>query len=117
MSSETSDDGATPLTTFKEAFSVLQRHAETLRRQQDPNIDELVNIVTESVNAYRICKARIAAVEQALERTLGEADESSSTSAPLDKLEVRTAPSKTEADQTPSNEPPSEHDFDDDIPF
>jgi exodeoxyribonuclease VII small subunit len=75
--SANSDDQAVPPRTFKEAFGVLQRHADTLRRQQDPNIDELVNIVTESVNAYRVCKERIQAVELALQRTLGEADDES----------------------------------------
>ena len=58
--------------TFKEAYGVLQRHAETLRKQQDPNIDDLLNIVTESVDAYKVCKERIDAVEKALEKALGD---------------------------------------------
>ena len=52
--------------TFKEAYGVLQGHAETLREQQDPNIDDLLSIVTESVDAYKVCKERIDAVEKAL---------------------------------------------------
>jgi exodeoxyribonuclease VII small subunit len=60
-------------TMFREAYGVLQRHAETLRNQREPNIDDLLNIVTESVDAYKVCKSRIDAVELALERALVDA--------------------------------------------
>ncbi|MDO8771978.1 MAG: exodeoxyribonuclease VII small subunit [Burkholderiaceae bacterium] len=56
--------------TFKEAYGVLQQHAETLRTQKEPNIDDLLSIVTQSVGAYKVCKERIEAVEQALEKAL-----------------------------------------------
>ena len=59
--------------TFKEAYGVLQRHAETLRNQREPAIDDLLTIVTESVDAYKVCQVRIAAVEKALEEALGGA--------------------------------------------
>jgi exodeoxyribonuclease VII small subunit len=58
---------------FKDNFGVLQRHAETLRNQREPNIDDLLTIVTESVAAYKVCVQRIDAVEQALEQALGQA--------------------------------------------
>lgn len=58
--------------TFKEAYGVLQQHAETLRDQDEPNIDDLLTIVTESVAAYKICQERIAAVEKALEKALSD---------------------------------------------
>jgi exodeoxyribonuclease VII small subunit len=58
--------------TFKEAYGVLQQHAQTLREQQEPNIDDLLGIVTESVSAYKVCKERIDAVEKALEKALGD---------------------------------------------
>ena len=58
--------------TFKEAYGVLQQHAQTLRDQQEPNIDDLLTIVTESVGAYKVCKERIDAVEKALEKALGD---------------------------------------------
>lgn len=57
-------------TTFRQAYSVLQKHAETLRAQKEPNIDELLTMVTESVEAYKVCKTRIDAVSQALEQAL-----------------------------------------------
>jgi len=58
--------------TFKEAYGVLQHHAQTLRDQQEPNIDDLLTIVTQSVDAYKVCKERIDAVEKALEKALGD---------------------------------------------
>ena len=59
--------------TFKDAYDVLQRHARTLREQDEPNIDDLLRLVTESVSAYQLCQLRLDAVEQALEKTLGGA--------------------------------------------
>jgi exodeoxyribonuclease VII small subunit len=56
---------------FKDAYGVLQRHSEALRNQREPNIDDLLTIVTESVEAYKVCTSRIDAVEQALEQALG----------------------------------------------
>ena len=57
-------------TTFKEAWGVLQKHAQTLRNQSEPNIDDLLGIVTESVKAYKVCQSRVEAVERALEEAL-----------------------------------------------
>ena len=57
---------------FKEAYGVLSRHAQTLRNQQEPNIDDLLTIVTESVEAYKVCKERIDAVEAALDKALSD---------------------------------------------
>ena len=58
---------------FKEAYGTLQLHAQTLRDRQEPNIDDLLNVVTESVAAYKVCQTRIDAVEKALERALSSA--------------------------------------------
>jgi exodeoxyribonuclease VII small subunit len=60
------------MNTFKEAFGVLSKHAQTLRTQQEPNIDDLLTIVEESVSAYKVCTARISAVEAALQKALSE---------------------------------------------
>ncbi len=59
--------------TFKEAYAVLQKHAQTLRSQQEPDIDNLTTIVSESLAAHKVCKERIDAVEKALEQSLGNA--------------------------------------------
>ena len=88
--------------TFKEAYGVLQSHAETLRVQQEPNIDDLLKIVTESVDAFNVCKVRIDAVEKALEKALSD------TAVP-----VKEAPRNARAAPPP---PPDMQD-EDDIPF
>lgn len=61
--------------TFKASYNVLQKHAQTLRKQTEPNIDDLLSIVEESVAAYKVCQTRIDAVEQALEKALGAAQQ------------------------------------------
>jgi exodeoxyribonuclease VII small subunit len=59
---------------FKVAYGVLQQHAQTLCNQQEPNIDDLLTIVTESVAAYKTCQLRIEAVEKALEKALSDTE-------------------------------------------
>jgi len=59
---------------FRESYTVLQRHAKTLRDQTEPNIDDRLKIVEESVEAYKNCQARIDAVDKALEKALGNTD-------------------------------------------
>jgi exodeoxyribonuclease VII small subunit len=71
---EESEGPAMKAKTFKEGYAVLNRHAETLRTQQEPNIDDLLMIVTESVAAYQVCKERIDAVEAALQKALSGVD-------------------------------------------
>jgi exodeoxyribonuclease VII small subunit len=97
-------------TPFRDAYGVLQRHAETLRNQQEPNIDDLLNIVTESVGAYKVCKDRIDAVEKALEQALGNVGvESPAASSPSEDSDFGSA------EQHPNH--PGNMDTDDDIPF
>ena len=67
---------------FKQAYGVLQQHAQTLRDQREPNIDDLLTIVTESVQAYKVCQERIEAVEKALEKALGDTQAPTSSSLP-----------------------------------
>lgn len=89
--------------TFKQAYGVLQEHAETLRNQQEPNIDDLLTIVTESVAAFNVCKERIDAVEKALEQALSGAGVSSR---PIDDDDV---PPMASSSKHPA--------LDDEIPF
>lgn len=56
-------------TTFREAYEVLQRHAQDLRNSDEPNIDDLLSVVTESVAAYKVCRQRIGGCAQG---SLGE---------------------------------------------
>ena len=87
--------------TFKEAYGVLQSHAETLRVQQEPNIDDLLKIVTESVDAFNVCKERIDAVEKALEKALSD------TAVPVKEAPRSAKPAL----------PPPDMEEDRDIPF
>lgn len=99
---------------FRDAYGVLQQHAETLREQAEPNIDDLLTIVTESVAAYQVCKERIDAVEAALKAALdgvGVGATAHAASPPADKA-PRTSRTVRKAS------PLAEHQVsDDDIPF
>jgi exodeoxyribonuclease VII small subunit len=113
--------------TFREAYGVLQEHAETLRNQTEPNIDDLLSIVEESVNAYRVCKERIDAVEKALEKALtdvGADAEPRSTDAagderPTGHSRARAAGTSSTAApaRPPANPATGFEDMDDDVPF
>ncbi|ELA08562.1 putative exodeoxyribonuclease VII small subunit [Moraxella macacae 0408225] len=53
---------------FQSAYEVLQHNAQLLQQNQQPNIDELMQIVSESISAYQVCQSRIFEVEQALQQ-------------------------------------------------
>lgn len=55
---------------FKENYAILKNIAETLRSQQEPDIDALVPLVDQATQAYKACQARIDAVNAALEERL-----------------------------------------------
>ncbi|EXE62062.1 putative exodeoxyribonuclease VII small subunit [Acinetobacter sp. 1542444] len=58
--------------TFKEGHDILKKNAELLESQENPDIDNLMKIVEESITAYKACKSRIEAVQQALDETFKE---------------------------------------------
>lgn len=58
--------------TFKEGYEILKRNAELLEDQQEPDIDNLMKLVEESMQAYKACKTRVEAVQQALNETFKE---------------------------------------------
>ncbi|UBX53774.1 exodeoxyribonuclease VII [Acinetobacter pseudolwoffii] len=51
---------------------ILKKNAELLESQEDPDIDNLMKIVEESMSAYKICKSRVDAVQVALNDTFKE---------------------------------------------
>jgi exodeoxyribonuclease VII small subunit len=57
---------------FKEGFDILQKNAELLESQEQPDIDNLMQIVEASMSAYKACKSRVDAVQQALNETFKE---------------------------------------------
>ncbi len=92
--------------TFKQSYGVLQRHAQTLRRQSEPNIDDLLTIVEESVAAYKVCQTRIDAVEKALEKALGGAQQQPKDAA--------ADPPRAKGSESSAGAPDG---MDDDVPF
>lgn len=70
----TSSNSTNP--SFKEAFIILKANAKKLEDQTEPDIDHLLEVVEQSTLAYKICKARIDAVEKALLRTFESATDS-----------------------------------------
>ena len=58
--------------TFKEGYDILKKNAELLESQEQPDIDNLMKIVEESMSAYKACKSRVDAVQQALNDTFRE---------------------------------------------
>ncbi|HWV10210.1 MAG TPA: hypothetical protein VN156_11760 [Pseudomonas sp.] len=106
-------------TSFREAYGVLQRHAETLRTQDEPNIDDLLTIVTESVSAYKVCKQRIDAVEEALKAALdGAGVETAAPSAAPTPQAASPTPAKARGTKRQADPPATSFDdMDDDIPF
>ncbi len=60
--------------TFKAAYDILKANAAELQQQDEPDIDNLMTTVEESIAAYRVCETRINAVQQALDAVFAEAD-------------------------------------------
>jgi len=54
---------------FQESYDILKKNAELLESQQEPDIDNLMKIVEESMQAYKACKSRVEAVQNALNET------------------------------------------------
>lgn len=109
--------------TFREAYGVLQEHAETLREQSEPDIDNLLAIVTESVAAYKVCKERIDAVEKALQAALTdvatEVGRAAGSAQPGDAGDYTPQPASRRAQTEPAARSVSSgfDDMNDDIPF
>lgn len=57
---------------FKDGYNILKKNAKLLESQEEPDIDNLMKIVEESMTAYKACKSRIDAVQQALNETFKE---------------------------------------------
>lgn len=103
--------------TFREAYGVLQQHAETLRNQTEPNIDDLLPMVEESVAAYRVCKERIDAVEKALEKALTDVATDASPRGGADEGAARPASASRTARPAAPRPSSGFDDTDDDTPF
>lgn len=58
--------------TFEAAYRILKDNAASLQQQEEPNIDDLMTIVEESIGAYKVCQTRIDAVQQALDEAFSD---------------------------------------------
>ncbi|WP_230660303.1 exodeoxyribonuclease VII small subunit [Psychrobacter sp. I-STPA10] len=58
--------------TFKAAYEILKTNANTLQNQTEPDIDNLMTTVEQSIDAYKVCQARIEAIQQALNAAFSE---------------------------------------------
>ncbi len=54
---------------FKDAFAILKTNAQKLESQSEPDIDNLLATIEQSVAAYKVCKDRIDAAEKAMNLT------------------------------------------------
>ena len=61
-------------TDFQSAYQLLKANAQQLQSSQQPNIDELMAIVEQSIAAYKVCQTRIDAVERALNQAFDSND-------------------------------------------
>lgn len=57
---------------FQDAYQILKNNADYLEKTEQLDIDNLVNVVEESLAAYRVCQTRIDAVESALKSVFAD---------------------------------------------
>ena len=57
---------------FKQGYNILKRNAELLESQEEPDIDNLMQIIEESMDAFKACKSRVDSVQHALNETFKE---------------------------------------------
>lgn len=59
---------------FKDNYATLKQIAETLRTQQEPDIDALIPMVDRATVAYKQCKNRIDAVKKAFSEKMPDSE-------------------------------------------
>lgn len=64
--------------TFKAAYDILKTNAAELQQQDEPDIDNLMTTVEESIAAYRVCETRINAIQQALDAAFADKESTNS---------------------------------------
>ncbi|SJM73025.1 exodeoxyribonuclease VII small subunit [Psychrobacter piechaudii] len=79
--------------TFKAAYQILKTNAEELQSSNEPDIDNLMDTVEQSIAAYKVCQARIEAVQQALDAAFDEDADSESEEVVTDSDDVDEAES------------------------
>ena len=103
---------------FNKNYKVLKDTADWLSQQKEPDIDQLVPKVESAMQAYKVCKTRLDAVQA----TLSHYFESDRATATADGTTAPTEPTPTNGNGKPNESrrpmPPAESDDDNkDIPF
>jgi len=57
---------------FNSSYTTLKDISETLRTQEDPDIDALIDMIKKASNAYDNCKTRLADVKKVLNEHMPE---------------------------------------------
>ncbi|MDO4896867.1 MAG: exodeoxyribonuclease VII [Moraxella sp.] len=57
---------------FQEAYEILKANAQSIENSDELDIDNLVATIEQSIDAYKVCLARIQAVECALDKAFDE---------------------------------------------
>lgn len=91
--------------TFEAAYHILKDNAANLQQQAEPNIDDLMTIVEESIAAYKVCQTRIDAVQQALDAAFS--DEALNPAAAVDETKEANTESNTEEKPDSKTDAPS----------
>lgn len=91
--------------TFEAAYHILKDNAANLQQQAEPNIDDLMTIVEESIAAYKVCQTRIDAVQQALDAAFS--DEALNPAAAVDETKEANTESNTEKKPDSKTDAPS----------
>lgn len=73
--------------TFKTAYAILKNNAEELQNSNEPDIDNLMTTVEQSIAAYKVCQARIEAVQQALDAAFNEDVDTENSNSTLNNSE------------------------------
>ena len=57
---------------YRTHYATLKKVADTLRNQQEPDIDALIPLVEQATTAYQHCKSRIEAVKKVFAEKMPE---------------------------------------------
>lgn len=58
-------------TPFKDAYAILKRNADRLEHEE-LDVDGLMDVVEESIQAYKTCQTRLNAIENALKNAFND---------------------------------------------
>lgn len=96
---------------YKDAFNILKRNVDILRKDEGEDIDSLVEIMKTSTEAYKLCMERINSVKSAIEQY------STQTTMESNSTELFSSEPTTPSTQRSATSKDFNFDDDSDIPF